>query len=279
MVNSSESSGGGFVDVNSYKMTTNSGGDSTINITANIQGDSKNAVDVTSTAKNTANTRISSKSAGLAVIAKNETKNTITATNKINVNGANIKTNGGDISIKADSENRVLMRQNEQGAGAIVIRGGKINNSINSIADVEFNNANIEAENVNVSASAKLGTIGDKEISYRVGVSGFSATHDADISNDITQNSNIKFNNSTVKAKQNMNVKARTESTLKQKIYTEGDGFVTKNVATSNLKVTNNNNITISKGSTLEANDLNLAMDSKNILHSNPSQMLITLEV
>lgn len=267
-VNSSESSGGGFVDVNSYKMTTNSGGDSTINITANIQGDSKNAVDVTSTAKNTANTRISSKSAGLAAIAKNETKNTITATNKINVNGANIKTNGGDISIKADSENRVLMRQNEQGAGAIVIRGGKINNSINSIADVEFNNANIEAENVNVSASAKLGTIGDKEISYRVGVSGFSATHDADISNDITQNSNIKFNNSTVKAKQNMNVKARTESTLKQKIYTEGDGFVTKNVATSNLKVTNNNNITISKGSTLEANDLNLAMDSKNILHS-----------
>lgn len=267
-VNTSEVSGGGLVTVDSYKMTTNSGGDSLVNITAKISGNSKNAVDVTSNTNNTANTRISSKSDALAAIAKNETKNTITATNKINVSGANIKTNGGDVSIKANSENRVLMRQDEQGAGAIVIRGGKINNSINSSADVEFNNANIEAENVNVSATAKLGTVGDKEISYRVGVSGFSATHDADISNDITQSSNIKFNNSTVKAKQNMNVKARTESTLKQKIYTAGSGFLVKNTATSDLNVTNNNNITVGKGSTLDANDLNLALDSKNTLHS-----------
>lgn len=182
----------------------------------------------------------------LELALKNSTKSTISIKNsEINA--------GKDVSIKAVSENLILAGSDVSGAGIILNQGGKFNNSINSSADVIFDGVNIDAENVNVLATAKLGTAGDKEIAYKAGV--------ADITNDITQSSNIDFNNSTVKAKKSMNVKARTETFLKQKISAD-------TIAKSNLNVINNNNITIGKGSTLEANDLNFALDSKNTLHS-----------
>ena len=267
--NTAESKGGGLVRVGTYELTTASNGNSVINITADaVNEDFNNSMNVTSNAVNKTETVLSNNAIALAAIAKSEASNTLNTTNKINLNGAQVKSKG-DVNFYVNSENRVAMKRNAEGYGAVVVFGGEVKNNITSTADiVSQNGTNIEAENISMAANAKFATIDDKNIEYEVKIAGLDARDKTNINNNVTQTSNITINDSTFKARNKMNVDVTTESMLKQYIRSQAGGFVAKNVATSNLTITNNNNLIIGSGASLEARDLDIALDSNNNLVS-----------
>ena len=267
--NTAESKGGGLVRVGTYQLTTAANGDSVINVTADATNENfENSMTVKSNAVNKTETVLSDKAVTLVAISKSDTSNTLNTTNKINIDGAKIKSSG-NVNFDVNSENRVAMKRNLQASGAVLVYGGNVKNNITSTADiVSQNGTDIEAYDMSMKTNAKLGTIDDKDIKYEVKLAGFSVSDSTNITNDVTQTSNITLKDSTFRAQNNMNVDVTSDSTLRQYIGSAAGGFVAKNVATSRLTVTNNNNLNIGTGASLLARDLDIALDSNNTLVS-----------
>ena len=267
--NTAESSGGGLVSVGTYKLTTAANGDSVINVTADATNENfENSMTVKSNAVNKTETVLSDKAVTLVAISKSDTSNTLNTTNKINIDGAKIKSSG-NVNFDVNSENRVAMKRNLQASGAVLVYGGNVKNNITSTADiVSQNGTDIEAYDMSMKTNAKLGTIDDKDIKYEVKLAGFSVSDSTNITNDVSQTSKIQLNDSKFRAANKMNVDVTSDSTLKQYIGSAAGGFVAKNVATSRLTVTNNNNLNIGTGASLLARDLDIALDSNNTLVS-----------
>ena len=270
--NTAESKGGGLVKAGSYELTTASNGDSVINVTADVTNENyKNSMSVKSDAVNKTETVLSDSEVALIAISKSDTSNTLNTTNKINIDGAKIKSSG-NVNFDVNSENRVAMKRNLQAAGAVLVYGGDVKNNITSTADiVSQNGTDIEAYDMSMKTNAKLGTIDDKDIKYEVKLAGFSVSDSTNITNDVSQTSKIQLNDSKFRAANKMNVDVTSDSTLKQYIGSAAGGFIAKNVATSRLTVTNNNNLDIGSGSSLLARDLDIALDSNNTLVSDVS--------
>ncbi len=267
--NTAESKGGGLVSVGTYKLTTAANGDSVINVTADATNENfENSMNVKSNAVNKTETVLSDKAVTLVAISKSDTSNTLNTTNKINIDGAKIKSSG-NVNFDVNSENRVAMKRNLQASGAVLVYGGNVKNNITSTADiVSQNGTDIEAYDMSMKTNAKLGTIDDKDIKYEVKLAGFSVSDSTNITNDVSQTSKIQLNDSKFRAANKMNVDVTSDSTLKQYIGSAAGGFVAKNVATSRLTVTNNNNLNIGTGASLLARDLDIALDSNNTLVS-----------
>ena len=267
--NTAESKGGGLVRVGTYQLTTAANGDSVINVTTDATNENyKNSMTVNSDAVNKTETVLSDKAVTLIAISKSDTSNTLNTTNKINIDGAKIKSSG-NVNFDVNSENRVAMKRNLQASGAVLVYGGNVKNNITSTADiVSQNGTDIEAYDMSMKTNAKLGTIDDKDIKYEVKLAGFSVSDSTNITNDVSQTSKIQLNDSKFRAANKMNVDVTSDSTLKQYIGSAAGGFVAKNVATSRLTVTNNNNLNIGTGASLLARDLDIALDSNNTLVS-----------
>lgn len=266
--NTAESKGGGLAKVDIYKLQTSSKGNSQVDILADMTDDNyRNALTVNSIATNNAQSILSSNTVALAAISQETSSNTLSAKNKINLQNAKIKSKS-NINLNALSNNKATMKKDAQGSGAVIVLGGELNNNITSGADIVLDNSTVSAKNINLSAAADLGTVDNKEIEYKIGISGASVTDKTYISNDVSQTSNINVKNSELSATDSLNSKVKTTSEFKQKIKSDGNGFVAKNVATSKLSVTNNNNFTVDKNSKLYANKVDVAMDSSNRLDS-----------
>ncbi len=267
--NTAESKGGGLARVGTYQLTTAANGDSVINVTADATNENfENSMNVKSNAVNKTETVLSDKAVTLVAISKSDTSNTLNTTNKINIDGAKIKSSG-NVNFDVNSENRVAMKRNLQASGAVLVYGGNVKNNITSTADIiSQNGTDIEAYDMSMKTNAKLGTIDDKDIKYEVRIAGFSVSDSTNITNDVTQTSNITLKDSTFRAQNNMNVDVTSDSTLRQYIGSAAGGFVAKNVATSRLTVTNNNNLNIGTGASLLARDLDISLDSNNTLVS-----------
>ncbi len=270
--NTAESKVGGLVSVGTYQLTTAANGDSVINVTADATNENfENSMNVKSNAVNKTETVLSDKAVTLVAISKSDTSNTLNTTNKINIDGAKIKSSG-NVNFDVNSENRVAMKRNLQASGAVLVYGGNVKNNITSTADiVSQNGTDIEAYDMSMKTNAKLGTIDDKDIKYEVKLAGFSVSDSTNITNDVSQTSKIQLNDSKFRAANKMNVDVTSDSTLKQYIGSAAGGFIAKNVATSRLTVTNNNNLDIGSGSSLLARDLDIALDSNNTLVSDVS--------
>ena len=88
-----------------------------------------------------------------------------------------------------------------------------------------------------------------------------------DLKNTLTQSSEIDIQNSILEATKDIKLHALTSSFFKQKIESNGYGFVSVPRAYNNLEVTNNNKITLDNSSKIKASDeLDVSFDSNNTL-------------
>ncbi len=266
--NTAETKAGGLVRVGSYEMTTTTTGDSTVNITAKANNqDFNNGLTVISDAENSVDAVLSNSNIALAAIAKSETNNTLNASNTINIRNADINSKGL-LSFDVDNKNNASMRRDSNTIGLVVIDSGRYKNDITSGAGISIDNAKLTAANLSLDSNAHLGTPDNKGIEYRISVSGAGAYDTTTVTNSVTQDSGIEIKNSELYASNQINANVNSGSDLAQSITSEGSGFVAKNVATSDLSVTNENKLSIDSGSKLYADNLNIAFDSSNNLSS-----------
>ena len=266
--NTAESDGAGLITVDKYKLETSSKGKSIVNISADMTDTNyKNALSVNSNATNQAESILSANKYALAAISKDVSSNTLDAKNTVNLKNAKVKSKG-NVSINASSKNKATMKKDVSGSGAVIVFGGQLDNNITSSADIIADNSKISAKNISLSSAADLGTVDNKNIEYTIGIKGANVRDNTTINNNVTQSANINIKKSEINAEENLASNVKTTSTFKQKIASDGGGFVSKNVAESNLTVTNNNNFSVDKNSKLYGNKVDIALDSSNTLES-----------
>ncbi len=268
--NSIESNSGAIVDVNVFKITTSTTGDSNVNIAANATNENyDNGLTVIANAVNTAESITGENSAALLAISKSSSGNTLNASNNINVNGAKINSKG-EFKLAATNENRVLMKRKSTQSGVYVNSGGSLYNDITSNSKVNIQNgSNINANDVNISSTAKIGTKNNEAIAYTIRAAGGIAETRTNINNTVSQTSEVNVDNSTVNATSDMNINVDTNSTFSQSLDASGSGFVANVDGFSNLTVTNNNKFNVLNNATVSADTLNIALDSSNELTNN----------
>lgn len=268
--NSIESNSGAIVDVDVFKITTSTTGDSNVNIAVNATNENyDNGLTVIANAVNTAESVTGENNKALAAISKNTSGNTVNATNNINVNGAKINSKG-EFKLAATNENRVLMKRKSTQSGVYVNSGGSLYNDITSNSKVNIQNgSNINASDVNISSTAKIGTKGDENIAYTIRAAGGIVEKETNINNNVAQTSEVNVNNSTINATSDMNINVDTDSKFSQSLNASGSGFVANVDGFSNLTVTNNNKFNVLNNATVSADTLNIALDSSNELTNN----------
>ena len=271
--NSIESNSGAIVaivDVGVFKITTSTTGDSNVNIAANATNENyDNGLTVIANAVNTAESVTGENNKALAAISKNTSGNTLNASNNINVNGAKINSKG-EFKLAATNENRVLMKRKSTQSGVYVNSGGSLYNDITSNSKVNIQNgSNINASDVNISSTAKIGTKGDENIAYTIRAAGGIVEKETNINNTVSQTSEVNVNNSTINATSDMNINVDTDSKFSQSLNASGSGFVANVDGFSNLTVTNNNKFNVLNNATVSADTLNIALDSSNELTNN----------
>ena len=268
--NSIESNSGAIVDVNVFKITTSTTGESNVNIAANATNENyDNGLTVIANAVNTAESITGENSAALLAISKSSSGNTVNATNNINVNGAKINSKG-EFKLAATNENRVLMKRKSTQSGVYVNSGGSLYNDITSNSKVNIQNgSNINANDVNISSTAKIGTKNNEAIAYTIRAAGGIAETRTNINNTVSQTSEVNVNNSTINATSDMNINVDTNSSFSQSLDASGSGFVANVDGFSNLTVTNNNKFNVLNNATVSSDVLNVSLDSSNNLKNN----------
>ncbi|MGN0030615.1 MAG: hypothetical protein ACI37Q_01510 [Candidatus Gastranaerophilaceae bacterium] len=269
--NTADSDSKGLVQAGVYKFTTQSSGDSNVNITANMTDTNyANNLSVTSTAKNNAESILSDKKVALIAIAKDTSKNELSANNYINITDANIKSKG-TVKLATSADNNALMKKKSTGGGLVIFSGGELQNNVLANAKITTQNSSVTAKNIYLETLSNIGSA-DADSSktiYTVDYSGSGIRFDnATINNTVNQSSIIDINSSDFLATDTMNVNAKTTSNYIQGIESDGQGFVAKNTATSTLTVGNRNEVNIDSASTLFANDMKISLDSSNTLKS-----------
>lgn len=267
--NTADSLSAGLAHANKYQFTTSVSGNSTVNVKAEMQDEAyANNLSVVSKAVNKAESILSENYVALAAIARDTSKNELLANNYINVENANINSTG-TVNLDVSSDNRATMKKNSGGAEMVVFSGGELQNTINANANITVKASNVLAETIKMATLSNLGTVDNKDTIYTVKYKGAGVKFEtAKINNKIEQGSKIDIASSTLAANDKMDIDVKTSSTFTQGIETDGQGFVTKNTATSNLEVKNNNELNIGEGATISANDLTLSQDSNNKLKS-----------
>ena len=265
--NSIESDTGSLVKVDVFKITTSTTGDSNVNITANATNENyNNGLSVIANAVNTAESVTGEKNAALLAISKNTSGNTVNASNNINVDGAKIDSKG-EFKLAATNENKVLMKRKSTQSGVYVNSGGSLYNDITSNSKVNIQNgSNINAKDVDISSTAKIGTKNNENIAYTIRSAGGIVETTTRINNSVSQTSEVNIDNSTVNATSNMDIDVDTNSTFSQSVDASGSGFVANVNGFSDLTVTNNNNFNVLNNATVSADSLNIALDSSNNL-------------
>lgn len=263
----SESAGiGGISKIN---ITSRIGGESdktgsTTTISANI-GQAKGTVDIDSNTTNNVKTYLSDNVDGLIAIAKGSAKNILNSQNNINITGAIIDIDG-NLAIDASNLNNVAMTRSSDTNGFIAIKGGTLENTINSEANIDIQDSTLKANIVEITSKAKFASLGT--IQYDDSAGGFITSSGAKIDNKITQKNNVNFKNSTLNAKKDLSIKQQSDSDFHQAVKSTHSGFAVYNRAESNLTVTNENKLDIDKNTEITANNITIAMDSSNNLSS-----------
>lgn len=268
--NSIESNSGAIVKVGVFEIKTSTTGESNVNIAANATNENyDNGLTVSANAVNTAESITGENSAALLAISKSSSGNTVNAANNINVNGAKINSKG-EFKLAATNENRVLMKRKSTQSGVYVNSGGSLYNDITSNSKVNIQNgSNINAKDVDISSTAKIGTKNDDNIAYTIRAAGGIAETTTNINNAVSQTSEVNVDNSTVNATSDMNINVDTNSTFSQSLDASGSGFVANVDGFSNLTVTNNNKFNVLNNATVSSDVLNVSLDSSNNLKNN----------
>lgn len=261
----------GLVSIHSMTMRSKTLGDSTINYnaTSNIDGFA-NAIDISSVATNTTQSYMSDHSVALAALARGLTTNTLNTNNTIKFTNANI-TSTGDVKANVENNNQLAMTKDSSSSGFIVIKGGSLNNDVDSHSKIQIDNSIINARDISMTSKTAIANVSGTKMYYDDDSSGFITSSGAELSNSVSQSNLIDIKGgSKLTASRNLLLSTIANATLAQYVKSDSSGAGCYNEANSYLTVTNDSDINISGSGTAvtAAVNANIAMDSNNTLES-----------
>ncbi len=262
---------GGLINIADTGMSNNLKGKSTLNLinltTDDKQG--KNRFFINNRSINTYQVKTTDGSGGFINVSDTSATSTFNTSTETNVENADINSQS-DFNILTQDTTAIEDNASNAGGGLFISYvGDKANNSYSSSAKINIKNSNIKAKDLKLQADSSVTAKDLKDISYTGDTGGFVAIGAINVTNNITNTSEINIQNSALEATHNAVLEAITGSYFKQKIENEADGFVSVAKGTSNLNVTNNNKITIDNKSTILANnELEIDFNSSNTLVS-----------
>ncbi len=236
----------------------------TTTITAAI-ADAAGTVDIDSNATNTAKTYVADSTAGLIAIAHGTANNNLNSVNTLNIQNADIDIDG-TFDVSAKNTNNIAMTKRSSGGGFIAVKGGELKNNINSNAQINIKNSNINVGNMNIASKTEFGSVGT--VQYDDSDGGFITESGAKINNTINQKNNVTIDNSILTAEGDLTVLQQSDSDFHQAIKASASGFLTYKRAESVLNVINENVMNITEGTEISANDVFIELDSNNNLSS-----------
>ena len=265
----SKSSGsGGFINVSNPEAINNLTGTSVLNI-KDITSDDKKGINnwsISNKSTNTFDVTTSNGSGGFINVAVDNLKLTFDTSTNTNIENSNINSTG---QVKFEVENKGIIKDQATnvGGGFVAVSTNDVKNNYNSGAKLSLKNTKINAKDIDLKTSSDLRTKDSDYIEYAGTAGGFVAVQDLDLKNTLTQSSEIDIQNSILEATKDIKLHALTSSFFKQKIESNGYGFVSVPRAYNNLEVTNNNKITLDNSSKIKASDeLDVSFDSNNTL-------------
>ena len=265
----SKSSGsGGFINVSNPEAINNLTGTSVLNI-KDITSDDKKGINnwsISNKSTNTFDVTTSNGSGGFINVAVDNLKLTFDTSTNTNIENSNINSTS---LIKFDVENNGIVKDTATniGGGFIAVSTNDVKNNYKSGAKLSLKNTNVKAKDIDLKTSSDLRTKDTDFVEYAGAAGGFVAVQDLDLKNTLTQNSEIDIQNSILEVTKDVKLQALTSSFFKQKIESNGYGFVSVPRAYNNLEVTNNNKITLDNKTKIKASDeLDVSFNSNNTL-------------
>ena len=264
------SSSGGVIDVGDAGATNTLTGSSVLTVSASSSKEKAvNAMDVQNKSTNTFDMTSSDGHGGLLSISEGNTTTTFNTSTTTNLVNTNINSSS-DVKYEVSNNAFIKDTATSRGGGLIAVYGNYHTGNFTSAANLNLNNAKINAKNIDLKSVSDLRTSDNGYISYTGAAGGFVAGSTLELRNTLNQTSSIGIvGNSKLDASENAKLSAKTASGFKQKVDSTAGAFVAVPRARSYLTVTNNNNVNIANGSKVKAgNELEINFDSNNDLAS-----------
>ncbi|MBO6290450.1 MAG: hypothetical protein J6N45_09060, partial [Alphaproteobacteria bacterium] len=264
------SSSGGVIDVGDAGATNTLTGSSVLTVSASSSKEKAvNAMDVKNKSTNTFDMTSSDGHGGLLSISEGNTTTTFNTSTTTNLVNTNINSSS-DVKYEVSNNAFIKDTATSRGGGLIAVYGNYHTGNFTSAANLNLNNAKINAKNIDLKSVSDLRTSDNGYISYTGAAGGFVAGSTLELRNTLNQTSSIGIvGNSKLDASENAKLSAKTASGFKQKVDSTAGAFVAVPRARSYLTVTNNNNVNIANGSKVKAgNELEINFDSNNDLAS-----------
>lgn len=265
---SKSSGGGGIIAVNDPDVTNKLTGSSTLTIdgmkTSTEKG--QNNWNINNTSTNTFDVVSSDGAGGLISVSSNGMHTTFNTSTTTNIKNSDINSEE-TVGYKVENTAVINESASNSGGGFVAVTTNNVDNSYTSNAKLSIQDTKINAKNINLQTTSDSHIKNNKEVEYTGGAGGFIAVNDFYITNTLNQNSEIDIKNSTLRASEKFVVNEITKSLFKQKIESNGYGFISVPRAYNTLKVNNTNKLTLDSASKLLAGDqMEINFDSNDTL-------------
>lgn len=264
------SKSGGLVNVNSVSASNVIRGNSNVvldGFNTNNSTLSLNKLTVDNKSMNTHDTISTDSSGGFVSVSSMSVSSVLDAKSKLDIKNSNIKSSK-NISVSLENDNIIKDSASLTNGGIVAVATNNTTHTYCSSAIMNIVDSTIESdEDISLVTNSILRNAVDGYITYTGEGGGFVATTEMTLKNYLIQTSEINIDNSIIKAKNDVNITAKTTSKFKQKITTSVGGFVAISKNWNTLDVENNNSINLKNGSKiLAANKANINLDSNNDL-------------
>jgi len=264
------SGSGGVVNVSESHGSNILNGNSTVTIDGVKSTSSKiNSFSLTNKSTNTHDTVSSDGSGGFISVSNTNMTSDFNTSTTTNIKNSDI-TSQGKLSYNVENENIVKDSASLKDGGFVALASNTASHTYSSNAKLNLENSNLTATDIVLQASSSIKNAkenNDSYVTYAGGAGGFVASNKLELTNDITQNSEIALKNSKLKATNNVDISAKTESMFKQKVDTAASGFVAIPKSQSWLNTYNTNKLTIDNNSKILAENIaKVSFDSNNDL-------------
>ncbi|MBR1840657.1 MAG: hypothetical protein IJ778_00830 [Alphaproteobacteria bacterium] len=260
---------GGLINVADTGVSNTLKGQSILNLSGLKSSiENKNRMFILNQSQNNYNVKTTDGSGGVINVSDTSATSSFNTTTETNIENSDINSLS-DFTIYTKDTTSVEDDESNGGGGFIAYVAGKANNSYASNANINIKNSNIKAGDIKMQASSGIGTKDLKEVTYTGNVGGVVAFEIIEVTNTITDTSEINFKNSVLEAMHNAILETFSSNYFRQKIESGAYGLASKASGISHLNVTTNNKIAMDdKSAILANNELEIDFNSGNNLLS-----------
>ena len=259
---------GGIINVADTGVSNTLKGKSILNLNGlKTSLENKNRMTVLNRSENNYYVKTTDGSGGIINVSDTSATSTFNTATEINIENSDINSSS-DVSIKAQDNTQIEDYASSTGGGFISYVNGEANNNYTTNAKLNIKNSHIKAADMHISANT--GIVQNNGDIHYTGDSGGAVAFDyIDVTNNLTNNSDMNIKNSILQATNNAFLETHSGSDFGQKIESGAYGFLSKASGKANLNVTNNNKITLDNQSAVLANNvLQINLNSSNHLLS-----------